>query len=456
MKSPTNRFENIAEEKIVLGKLLQSEASYWSVAEVLRPIHFARPIHQAIYGAIRDILTDGKKLSLTAIQARIGEEYDDGLSTMTLMTALLRDAENGDLEGVEVLIDLWKRRAHLAELKRALKAAESPESHVDDLIAEHSTMIEDINVNGQSTPIRTIGEAAAAVMNFSIKTSATGNLPGFDTGLPSLDEILGRIHATDLGVIGAARGDGKTLVAAQIAEHMQRIAPVCLFELEMRDLDIASRALAGQTSHSVATIESGAFDQFALEELIAAKERLQKSRFYIDDRPKLAIEQIRERCKVMKRSKGMGVALIDHFRLIRTNQRTKDKFERMEYVSGELKAMAKDLEIAVIVLSQVTRMSQRREGNPAPQLNDLDGGGALEQDADWAIGAFRRDRWLKPQEPYDHDSKEWWDWHSKMSRHKRRIEITCLKRRRGDDGEMREFEFDGRAGLIREIERLRQ
>lgn len=456
MKSPANQLENIAEEKIVLGKLLQSESAFWTVADLLQSCHFAKPIHASIFGAIKDILNEGKKLSLVLIQARIGDEYsdggEDGLSTMTLMTALLRDAENGDLEGVETIVDLWKRRTHIAELRRAMKETENPNAHIADLISDHEARVQDITLNGQTSPVRTVGEAAAAVMNFSIKANESGILPGFDTGLPSLDEILGRIHATDLGIITASRGDGKTILAAQLAEHMQQKAPSVLFELEMRDLDIASRALAGLTSQSVATIESGAFDQFALEELVAAKERLKKSRFYIDDRPRLTVEQIYDRCKVMKRSKGLGTAFIDHFRLVNTSKPIRDKGDRMIHVSGMLKAMAKDLEIAVILLSQVTRSSLRRD-DPAPQLSDLDGWGALEQDADWVLAGFRRDRWLKPQQPYDHDSKEWWDWHSKMSRHKRRIEITCLKRRRGDDGEMREFAFDGRAGLIREIER---
>jgi len=447
--------ENIAEEQVVLGRLLHSESAFWHVAELLRPEHFARKIHQEIYAAIRDLLKDGKKLSLVALKSRLGDEYDDGKSTMTLLTALLRDAADGDLEGVETLVDLWKRRAHLAELTRAMKAAEDPNAHVDDLIAEHESQLEDIHLNGQTVPMRTIGQAAAEVMSFSVKANSTGVSSGFDTGLGTLDFLLGKINRTDLGVIGAARGDAKTILAAQLAQHQQAYGPTALFELEMQDLALATRALAARSSKSVSAIEAGEFDPFEMEELLAAKEALSGSRFYIDDRPKLSIEQIWDRCKVMKRSKGLSVAFIDHFRLIRTNVRFKDKFERMEHVSGELKAMAKDLEIAVVVLSQVTRMSQRRESNPAPQLNDLDGGGALEQDADWAITLFRRDRWLKAQHPYfsDPESQEARDFAEKLRPHRDKIEITCVKRRRGVDGEMRQFDFDGRAGLIRETER---
>lgn len=458
MRKPTpNPLENIAEERVVLGQLLQSEGAFWRVADLLQPFHFARPVHQSIYQSIKDILSDGKKLSLTLIQARIGDEYaegdDDSLSTMALMTALLRDAENGDLEGVETIVDLWKRRMHIAELQRATKEAQDPNAHIADLISDHETRVQDITLNGQTAPVRTIGEAAAQVMDFSRKAQESGVLPGFDTGLPSLDQIMGRMHATDLGIIEAARGDGKTLLAAQIADHVQHKAPTILFELEMRDLDLAARALASQTNLSVSTIESGAFDQFSLEDLLAAKERLMRSRFYIDDRPRLTVEQIYDRCRTMKRSKGLGAAFIDHFRLLNTNKPIRDKGDRMAYISGTLKAMAKDLEITVVALSQVTRGSQTRDDHPEPRLNDLEGWGALEQDADWVIAAFRRDRWLKDRKPSDPESKDFRNWTDKLARHRNKIEIACLKGRRVDVGEMREFVFDGRAGLIKEIER---
>lgn len=453
--------ENIAEERVVLGRLLHDPQSYWQVADLLRSFHFGSTIHQAIYSAIVDILGSSKKLSLLQVESRVGPEYDDGKSTMTLLTAMIRDAENGDLEGVDTIVDLWKRRAHIAELKRALKEAEKPEKHIEDLMQEHTLKTEDITVNGQSAPIRTIGQAAAVVMDYSRKANQSGIRPGFDTGLPSLDEILGRIHPTDLGVIGAARGDGKTLVATQMAQHIQQYVPVVIFEEEMRDIDLAARALAaqatltGETSRplSTALIESGEYDQFDLQALLKAREALDRSQLYIDDRPKLTIEQIYDRCRVLKRQKGIGVAIVDHLRLVRTGRKITDRFERMEYVSGEMKAIAKELEIAVIVLSQVTRMSQRREDNPIPVLSDLDGGGALEQDADWAVVAFRWDRWLDERRPTDIDSADYRKWAERRERHKDRIELHLRKGRRSKPNVMREFEFDGRSSLIREIEK---
>lgn len=447
-----NELVNVAEERVILGRLLNSPQSFFSVAETLRPEHFAVEVHKKIFGAIRDILMDGKVLSLQMIEARVGEEYDDGKSTMILMTGLLRDAEEGgDLDGVELVIDLWRMRQHIAELERALKEAKKPNAMSADLIADHVARVEDITSNSNAVPLRTVGEVAKNVVSASKAAKTTGVISGFDTGLPSLDQMLGRIHRGDLGVVGAKQGDGKTICGMQIADRAQQYEPAIVFEYEMDEKDLAKRALAARTSLTVSQIGEGSYDFDEAEEMAAALEAMQSSKCFIDARPKLRLDQIRDRCLAVKRQRGLGLIVIDHLRLVRVNGRFTNKFDRIEYVTGELKSMAKDLDIAVIVLSQVTRMSQRDATHPEPGINDLDGGSSIEQDADWILGMFRRDRWLKTQKPYDMDSDKGRAWAELMRRHKNKIEITVLKRRRGEDGEMREFEFDGRAGLIREL-----
>lgn len=393
-------------------------------------------------------------MSLTLVQSRIGEEYDDGQSTIVLMTALLRDAEDvGDWTvEAETIIDLWRCRKTIEVLETGLKEAKKPGVMSADLLSDLEVHIQDISVNSQSEPIKWIGDVANRVITRSGRTRETGIVPGFDTGLPSLDAIVGRIHAGDLGFIGARQGDAKTLVAMQIAMRAQSYYPGCFFELEMQDEDLTARVLSNGANVSVADIESGEYDFDTLEGLKAARDRLKGTKIAIDDRPKLAIEQIRDRCVQLKRRHDLGFAVIDHLRLVRSFAKTQNKFERMENVTGELKAIAKDLKIAIIVLSQVTRASQRRD-DPFPIITDLDGGGSLEQDADWGISLFRRDRYLKNEKPRDAESREFRDWAEDMSRWRNKIEIRCLKRRRGEDGETREFEFDGRRGVIRELER---
>jgi replicative DNA helicase len=445
---------NLAAERIVLGKVLSAESNYWAVNDSLRDFHFFRNIHSKIYAAIRDILTDGKKLSLTMIESHIGEEYDDGQSTSIYMTALLRDSEDITDWATEVedIIDKWRSRKLLQVLDDARKAAIKPEAMSTDLLSDLEVRLQDISVNSQAEPLKSLGSIAERAITKSAKAHDSGDIPGFDTGLPTLDQILGRIHPGDLGFIGGRPGDGKSVVGVQLALRAQRYAPCLYFQLEMQDEDMARRVLAGETGISVSDIESGQYDFDQMEQLKAANDRLADSRVFIDDRPKLAFEQIRDRCVAMKRSKGLGMVVVDHVRLVRVLAKTKDKWERVEYVTGELKSLAKSLKVAFVVLSQVTRASQRRD-DPSPQLNDFDSGSSLEQDADWAIGLFRRDRWLKSQRPHEMDSRDGREWAEKMSDARGKIEMTILKRRRGDDGEMRQFEFDGRRSMIKELER---
>lgn len=438
----------------MLGKVLCSESNFWAVSDNLQAQHFHREIYSRIYAAVRDILTEGKKLSLTLIESRIGDEYEDGNSLMILMTALQREAEDISDWGTECedIIDRWRKRKLIETLEAGLREAKKPESFASDLLSDMEVKIQDISVQSQAEPLKSLGAIAERAIARSARAHSTGEVPGFDTGLPTLDQILGRIHPGDLGFIGARPGDGKTVMGVQLALRASLYGPCLYHQLEMRDEDMARRVLAGETGISVADIEAGQYDFDQMEQLRAANQRLSGSRVYIDDRPKLAVEQIRDRCVAVKRSKGLSMVVIDHVRLVRALARTKDKWERVEYVTGELKSLAKSLGVAFVVLSQVTRASQRRD-DPSPTLNDLDSGPSLEQDADWVLGLFRRDRWLKSQRPQDMESREGRDWSERMTDARGKIEMTVLKRRRGEDGEMRQFIFDGRRGAIAELER---
>ncbi|MDF3208395.1 MULTISPECIES: DnaB-like helicase C-terminal domain-containing protein [unclassified Mesorhizobium] len=454
-KPQTQHLENLVAERMVLGKVLQSEASFWSIADALQSFHFANAFYGQIYQAVRDVLTEGKRMSLAILESRLGPEYDeDGKSTSSLLTALLRDAENNEsaLDEVEGIIDHWRHRKLIETLEHGLKEAKKPNVMPADLLSDMEVKIKDISVNSQAEPLKWLGDIAVKVLTRSSKTKETGIVPGFDTGLPTLDQLIGRVHAGDLGFIGARAGDAKTVLAFQMAMRAQHYAPGIFFELEMKDEDLTARAMAGETNVPVAEIEAGSYDAFALEDLKSARDKLKGTRIVIDDRPKLAIEQMRDRCVAMKRRHGLGFAVVDHIRLVRTFNKSANKFDRIEFVTGDLKALAKDLGIAVIALSQVTRSSQRRD-DPFPNLTDLDGGGSIEQDADWCVSLFRRDRWLKNQRPQEMDSKDGREWAEQMQRWKNRIEARCLKRRRGEDGETAEFEFDGRRGQLREVER---
>lgn len=456
MKNVSSPLENIAEEKVVLGQVLNSEAAYWQVAETLKAYHFSRQIHQVIYGGIGDILNEGKKLSLTLLQAKIGEEYGDGLSTMTLLTALLRDAENGDMEGVEVIIDLWKRRKHLEELRRALKDAETTDTHIADLMAAHETRFQDIGHSAQSSPARSIHDIVKSALAKSQKAQASGSTPGQDTGLPSLDEIMGRMHGGDLGFIGADPGIGKTILAQQIAQHVafDMREAVRINQLEMSGEDMARRYLAGESFMSTSQVEEGAYDFDQYEHLKAALAKSVDVPLYIDDEEDLYVEQVIERLVAMKRSRNVKLSIIDHLMKLRARPVFKDRFERTTYVTGRLKAAAKKLDICIVVLVHRT-MTTARAGY-VPRLQDLDGGGAVQKDADWVIGMARPDLAMQHERPDDFDSKAYRDWAEKLKAAKDTTELYLLKGRRSAWGTMRTFDFNGKLSRITEIQKNRE
>ena len=453
--SPSTQFENIAEERIVLGRLLQApEAAFSQVGDFLKPEHFAVDVHQKIYAAIKDMLTEGRKAPLVAILARVGDEYGDGQSTMTLLTAMLRDAENGDLEGAGVIVELWKRRQFIAELQRAMKEITNPNTHIDDLMSDHELRFQEIGQNSATTPILTIGEIARQALAKSRATKTSGSIPGFDTGLPSLDEIMGRIHPGDLGFIGADPNAGKTILAQQIAHHVSHNLKrsVAFFQLEMSAEDMGRRYLAGEANMSTSQVEEGAYDFDQAEYLEAAAASVANDRLWIDDRPDLAIEQIADRCAALKRRpEGLDLALVDHLLKVEAYGSFKDYFARVKYITGRGKIVAKKLGIALIFLVHRTRGSQRN--SPIPTMRDFDGGSSIERDADFVLGLTRPDYYLEEEKPDDMDSAAGRKWTERWHLVKNTIDIYYLKGRRAKRGTMRSFKIDGRLSRISEIEK---
>lgn len=446
---------NVDAEKIVLGRVLQDETTFWQVNGTLQGFHFSVEIYQLIYNAYHLLMMEGKKATLSLLQSRVGPEYGDGSSTMTLMTALIRNtAEIEDIaDEVTKIIEMWQRRRTIEVCEQFIKGAKGDEPDTGFMLADLENCVKDITVNSQAEPIKTMKDAVAKVMANSMKTRETGMSPGFGTGLSALDEILGRMFPKDLGIIGASPGGGKSLLGLQLIDRIQeRHGPTCFFSLEMTDEDLARRALAGRSNASASEIEEGTYDAFQLEELRGAQELLSRSKMLIDDRAALRIDQIRDRCIVLKRTHSLRAIIVDHIRLVQVIGRGLNRFDRAEIVTGMLKKLAKDLDILVIALSQVTRTSQRRT-DPRPRLDDFDGGSSIEQDADWALGLFRREEWLLSQKPYDMDTPEGKEWALDMSKCKGKIEVINLKRRRGVAKHSCELTFDGRASLLREVER---
>lgn len=441
-------------ERSVLGAILVLDDHYWSVCEVLRSDQFFLPMHQRIYTTIREVVSDNKRLSLSILSSRLGPELEDGQSTTNYLSALLRRAEDQELRAsdfVDNIVETWTRRQMLAIAEEAGKAARDTKRYAVDHLADLQARLADVAAGAQAEPLKSIGDAATRALRKATKANEEGFIPGIDTGLPSLDEILGRIMPTDFGAIIASQGDGKTLIAMQLAERAAEYEGSLFFSLEMEDEDLARRSLAFGSNLSAAEIEEGRFDMYSMDQLRNAHAAILDKKLFIDDRPKLRLDQMRERIYQVKKSRGLSAVYFDHARRIRVNGKFANKFDRMEYITGALKEMAKEFKVPHILLCQRSRASQRRD-DPSPQITDFPEGPSLEQDCDWIIGALRRDLWLNQNKPRDMEGKDGTRWLEEYRESKGKVEINCLKRRRGQAGEMRKFLFNGRLSRIQEIE----
>jgi replicative DNA helicase len=445
---------NMESERLVLGKLLVNKPMFWEYNATLQPVHFYRPIHQKVYEALYSLHHKGKDPTPRVLASLIGPEYENGNSTIILITALIRDSE--DLETVEdhvsVVVDLWRRRRTIEICQQFLQEAGKKDTDTGYMLDDLKNCVEDVSISSQAEPVKRIGDIARNVMIKSKKSQETGVSIGIDLGMPSIREVIGSIHRTDLGYVIAPQGGGKTVFGLQILRAAaERGYPGCLFELEMKDEDIAARELAGESSVEIERIEEGTYNFDDYNNLQDALDSMKDLPIYIEDRPKQTVEWICERATMLKRTKNISMIVVDHMRLVRSNKRFNNKFERVEYISGEFKALAKSEDIAVVGLSQVSQSSQRRD-NPVPQITDSDLGAAINQDADWAVTLFRRDAWLKTNEPEDRESQSHREWVQQYMRHKGLIELRGAKRRRGPPGEMRKMEFDGPRYRLNELE----
>lgn len=442
---------SLVAEKAVLGAVLSGPHAYFSVAEVIQPQHFYRPINAKIFAAVRDIYNANKKFSLQRVVASVGDEFEDGKSTLSYVTALLRNADDGEinpLDFVDDIVEAWQRRK-IADLQSWVgKEAGKKETIPADLLEQIKERIDAIQQNSQTEPLQTIGQLARIAVRDTNTARETGNLVGWQTDLPSLNALIGMIMPGDLGGIGGGMGEAKTVLATQILMHVQKSGPCILFEHEMDGLDIARRALAAATGIPTKLMRQGAIDLFEQQELNRAADELEHVPFRIAFKPKMTLQDIKAYCVREKQTRGLAGIAVDHLRLVNIAGKFDNKFDRMQFVTGELKQLAKELGIFVIVLAQKLQSTLRRD-EPTPRLADFDGGGALTQDADWFVGLLRRERWLRERRP-DPDGRDFEKWKSDMAAVKGKVEAHALKVREGEE-DFAEFLLDGKRARIEEL-----
>ncbi len=459
--------QNMAAEQALLGALLANNKAYERVSEFLSAEHFADPVHGVIYNAIQRRLEAGQLADGVTLRAQFEhsgllDEVGGAAYLAQLLSATVGVINAGEYG--RVVHDAWLRR-QLIDLG---------ETVVNRAFGDAEGLIAQDQVEAAEQALFDIGKDSSTGGGFmaferalaqAVEVAATAftrgeGVSGLATGLRDLDRKMGGLHPSDLLILAGRPGMGKTALATKIAfgaaksllrEAREKGGPtavpkagVALFSLEMSADQLATRLLSEEARISGDRIRRGEVEQSDFDRFVAASRDLAALPIYIDDTPAITISAMRTRCRRLQRQKGLDLIVVDYLQLMRpaAGTRPENRVQEISQITQALKAIAKELKVPVLALSQLSRQVESRE-DKRPQLSDLRESGSIEQDADVVMFVYRDDYYLSQKEPKEmnfpdhekfhvaHDK-----WKEDMSKVHNRAELHLGKQRHGPTGKI--------------------
>ncbi|MCB9973104.1 MAG: replicative DNA helicase [Rhodospirillales bacterium] len=455
-------------EQGLLGALMTDNQALEKINDFLRPEHFFFPAHMRIYKAIETLIDRGQVADATTLKNYF--ELDKDLAPVGGADYLFSLAANfGFVFNVSnyarTIYDLHMRR-ELIRLGRDV-VDESFEHKLEkspgDLIEETETRLFHMAETGTGdkgfVTIRDSVNKAIAMAEQAFHRES--QVSGVTTGLRDLNEMLGGLQPSDLLILAARPSMGKTSLAMNIAYNAAKAyaqndggARTCFFSLEMSSDQLAGRLLAERSGISSAEIRKGTVKKHELQQFIEASHELSQIPLYIDDTPALSIGAVRTRARRLKRQHGCDLIIVDYLQLLRGSGSAQSESNRVQEVSEitrGLKAIAKELNVPVLALSQLSRAVEQRE-DKRPMLSDLRESGSIEQDADIVMFIFREEYYLERSQPDIDHAEKYASWQERMDKVHNVAEVIVAKQRHGPVGTVRTF-FDPKLTRFSDLQR---
>lgn len=394
-KVPPN---NLEAEQAVLGALLIDKNSIFKVADLLVPDDFYQPGHEKIYETIIELYEKNQPVDILSLSNRLRErkfiENIGGSSYLAELTNRVSTAAHADhyariVREKRILRDLIRLSGEITE--GAFSEREDVEDFMDDL--EHKIMaVSQRSLTQNFTPIR--DELKGAFERIEKLHEHKGALRGVTTGFSGLDNLLSGFQKSDLIVLGARPSLGKTTLALDIARFaaLKGQVPVAIFSLEMSKDQVVDRLISAEAHVPLWQMRTGRIANDTEFSLIqGALDKLSQASIFIDDTPSPTILQMRSMARRLQIEHNLGLIIVDYLQLIQPRRSSDNVVAQVTEVSRGLKALARELSVPVLALSQLSRSVDQRD-NKKPQLYDLRESGSIEQDADVVLFIYRRDR----------------------------------------------------------------
>ena len=443
---------NIEAEQSVIGSILLSNEIFDDINIFINSKNFYDPMHQKIYSAIEKLIYSGMLANPITLKNYFENEKDelnvpDYLAKITKFSTSSRQA----IEYSKLIYDLFVKRELIKISENIIDTAK-----LNDLDHDGQTIIEnfekslfDLAEKGSfSSSIVKFDEAMK--MTIEMASSAYKNeegIVGVPSGLTDLDDRLGGMHKSDLIIIAGRPSMGKTALATNIAFHAAkkiqddgRKSSVAFFSLEMSSEQLSTRILAEQSRIKSNDIRRGRISEEQFDKFIETSKNISELPLYIDETPAISIAAMSNRARRIKRLFGLDLIVVDYIQLMKGTTFNKDgRVQEISQITQGLKAVAKELSVPVLALSQLSRAVEQRD-NHKPQLSDLRESGSIEQDADVVMFVYREAYYLERKEPRP-ATVEHAEWQAKMSEVSNLAEIMISKQRHGPTGNiMLEFE----------------
>jgi replicative DNA helicase len=440
-------------EMALLGAILFDNEVFNRITPRLEPKHFYDPVHGRIFQACADTISSGGLADGVTMRdrfARDGALKDIGGAAYLL--TLLEHAAKLSVhaqEYAELIYDFALRRELIRVGGEITTLAEDPPEDADaeDIIEEAEKALFSLAEGGTanrgfqsfSTALTASMEVAAAAKNRG------GDVSGISSGFHDLDHKLGGLHASDLLILAGRPSMGKTALALNIALHVARAKQkaaeaneehhsggvVGFFSLEMSAEQLATRLLSDFAEIESHRIRQGKIEKLEYERLKDAAAMLQTLPLNVDETGGISIAQLHNRARRLKRTSGLDMVVVDYLQLVTTAGRKSDgRVQEVSEITQGLKALAKDLNVPVLALSQLSRQVESRE-DKRPQLSDLRESGSIEQDADIVMFVYREEYYLSRTEPAEKNSDAHFTWNASMERARNKAELIIGKNRHG-------------------------
>ncbi|WOI52482.1 replicative DNA helicase [Parvularcula sp. LCG005] len=452
-------------EQAVLGAILFDNEVYYRVSSFLKSEHYYDPVHAMIYDAMEKLISSGRLASPVMLNTYLkdepaftevgGEGYLSNLARSVPSTV-------GAPDYAKVVFDLAVSRGlirlgtEMIERAKSSDLEDSPDEQLSFAEAQLYKLAETGKYGSGFKPFGAGLTEAIELANAAYQRG--GGLAGISTGFRDVDKKLGGLHPSDLIILAGRPSMGKTALVTNIALNVARAykpalqadgsvkaktgAVVGFFSLEMADEQLAGRILSDVSGVPSELIRRGEITQADFDVIYEVSKELHEMPLHIDDTGGLSIAQVAARARRLKRQHGLGLLIIDYLQLLSGSKKSEgNRVQELTEITTGLKALAKELEVPVIALSQLSRQVEQRE-DKKPQLSDLRESGSIEQDADVVLFVFREEYYLGRAEPKE-GTAEHIEWQEQMSQLMGKAEVIIGKQRHGPIGNIK-MAFDAK------------